>query len=32
MPYGTGELRVVFWGAFAMAVPAGVGWICDVAV
>jgi VIT1/CCC1 family predicted Fe2+/Mn2+ transporter len=31
-PKRTEALRVVFWGAFAMAVTAGVGWIFGVAV
>jgi VIT1/CCC1 family predicted Fe2+/Mn2+ transporter len=31
-PLRTGALRVVFWGAFAMAVTAVVGWIFGVAV
>jgi vacuolar iron transporter family protein len=28
----TGALRVTGWGAFAMAVTAGIGWLCGVAV
>ncbi len=31
-PLGIGALRVVSWGAFAMAVTAGVGWIFGVAI
>ena len=31
-PLLTGALRVAFWGAFAMAVTAVVGWICGVVV
>ena len=31
-PLQTGALRVVFWGAIAMAVTAGVGWVCGVVV
>jgi len=31
-PVLTGALRVTIWGAFAMVVTAGIGWICGVVV